>query len=264
MGTNRTAGREDRELWDRFWGRDRDIKKVYSNEGRVFQNLSRVVDVNGKNILEVGGGSGRDSLEMAGEGAECFVLDYTVTPLELVRSQINEGEKPPHLICGDAFSLPLKDQSIDIVFHQGLMEHFLEPGGLLEENRRVLCEGGYLLVDVPQRYHIYTVLKLLLIRLNKWFAGWETQYSIGEVETMVRSHGIEPVLSYGDWMSPSIYYRLLREVLFLVGIELPLYPKGPFPALRRMRSRVKEWLKGKRISFYSFHVIGVIGRKRES
>ncbi|OGF97897.1 MAG: hypothetical protein A2Z06_02045 [Candidatus Glassbacteria bacterium RBG_16_58_8] len=263
MGSERSGRREEKEVWERFWGRDRDIRKVYSNEGRVYRNLSRIVDVRGKTVLEVGGGSGRDSLEMAGEGARCVILDYTLTPLELARSLAREGRGRPFLVCGDALSLPIRDRSVDVVFHQGLMEHFRDPDRLLEENRRVLREGGYLLVDVPQRYHVYTLLKWPLIRLNRWFAGWETEFSIRELETIFRRHRLQPVLSYGDWMSPSLFYRLLREVLMRIGIELPLYPRWPVGAVRDVRLRAKEWLQGKRISFYSFHVIGVIGRKGE-
>ncbi len=261
MGTERQENREEKELWDRFWSRNRDIKKVYSNEGRVYQHLSKFVDVRGKRILEVGGGSGRDSLQLKEEGADCYVLDYTVTPLELVRAQSSGGDATPYLICGDALALPLKDDCVDIVFHQGLMEHFREPDPLLEENRRVLRRGGFLLVDVPQRYHMYTILKIILIRLNRWFAGWETQYSIRELERIMENHRMELVHSYGDWMSPNIVYRLLREVLFRIGVELPLYPKSPIRSVRNLVDRAGGWLRNKRISFYSFHVIGVIGRK---
>ncbi len=260
VGPAKKGDTQSKELWSRFWGRDRDIRKVYSNDDRVRLNLMKAVDVGGKRILEVGGGSGRDSLEMARGGAICFVLDYTTTALDLVRSQCEAGSGVPRLICGDAFKLPIKDCSVDVVFHQGLMEHFREPDGLLEENRRVLKDGGHLLVDVPQRYHVYTILKQTLIWMNRWFAGWETQYSIGELEDIMRSHRMDPVLSYGDWMSPSIFYRSIREAFFLFGLELPMYPWAPF---RRIRLRAKKWLMTRRISFYSFHVIGVIGKKRE-
>ncbi len=260
-GTDRGVEGGSRGLWDRFWGRDRDIRKVYSNEGRVYRNLSKVVDIKGKCVLEIGGGSGRDSLEMAEAGANNLILDYTLTPLLLVKSQVTADLKPPSLICGDALALPIKDRVIDVVFHQGLMEHFRDPSLLLEENRRVLRSGGILLVDVPQLYHPYTLLKMAMIRLNRWFAGWETQYSIRELEHLVRRHRFDPVLAYGDWMAPSMFYRLCREVLFSVGIEVPLYPRGPFPAIHRARTRVKCWLREKRPLFYTFHVIGVIGRK---
>jgi hypothetical protein len=54
MGARNLEHRGNKDLWDKFWGREREIKKVYSNEGRVCQNLSRVVDVEGKRILVKG------------------------------------------------------------------------------------------------------------------------------------------------------------------------------------------------------------------
>jgi len=38
-------------------------------------------------------------------------------------------------------------------------------------------------------------VKIVLIRLNRWFAGWETQYSIRELEEIIRRQEIAPVLS---------------------------------------------------------------------
>lgn len=264
MGIGPATDREAKARWDKFWRRDREIGRVYSNDGRVCENLARVTDVRGARVLEVGGGSGRDSLEMIGGGAEGIVLDYTLAPLELVRAQAEGAPRAPLLVCGDALALPFRDGTFDVVFHQGLMEHFRDPTGLLSENRRVLRTGGHLLVDVPQRWHAYTLVKIVLIRLNRWFAGWETQYSIRELESIVRGQGIDPVLSYGDWMAPSFAYRLLREAFLAAGIELPLYPRAPLPRLRDWRRALKRRLRRTRAAFYSFHVIGVIGRKGDA
>ena len=71
-------------------------------------------------------------------------------------------------VCGDGLNLPFPDGVIDIVFHQGLLEHFRDPMPLLEENARVVRPGGHLLVDVPQTFHVYTVLKKCLIAVGKW------------------------------------------------------------------------------------------------
>ena len=45
--------------------------------------------------------------------------------------------------CGDAFALPFADGTFDVVFHQGLLEHFRNPDDLIAENARVLKPGGY-------------------------------------------------------------------------------------------------------------------------
>ena len=43
-----------------------------------------------------------------------------------------------------------------------------------------------MVVDVPQTFHLYTLMKQILIALNRWFAGWETQFTPGELERLLR------------------------------------------------------------------------------
>ena len=65
-----------REHWDRFWIEHEAIDDVYSNEDRIVNELNRM-EPRGKTVVEVGAGSGRDSLEMARQGARVIVLDYS-------------------------------------------------------------------------------------------------------------------------------------------------------------------------------------------
>src|SRR5262249_12124387 len=139
----------------------------------------------GVRVLEVGAGSGRDSLELVRHGAEVWVVDYTPSALRLIGRQ--PGGVALRRACADAFRLPFADGSFDAVFHQGLLEHFRNPGELLVENARVLAPGGILLVDVPQKWHYYTPLKHALIAMGRWFAGWETEFSIRELRRLVRA-----------------------------------------------------------------------------
>jgi len=157
--------------------------------------------------------------------------------------------------------MPFRDGTFDVVFHQGLMEHFRDPSPLLSENHRVLRQGGHALVDVPQRYHPYTVMKHILIALGKWFAGWETEYSIGELERLVRRHGFQIRHAYGDWMVPGLGYRSVRTVCRKFGLLLPMYPKG-IPGLAQGAAAFRRWLRPRRLALYTFLVIGVVAEKR--
>jgi len=87
--------------------------------------------------------------------------------------------------------MPFRDGAIDISFHQGLLEHFRDPLPLLAENARITRSGGRVLVDVPQTFHLYTVMKKLLILVNRWFAGWETQFTVPQLERLVRESGLD-------------------------------------------------------------------------
>jgi len=252
---------EDRRRWQRYWSEREEIEDVYSNEERISKQLSPLVKDGGTRVLEVGAGSGRDSVTLARQGATVIVLDYVPSSLKTAGRVAEAAGCDVLLICGDATKMPIRDDCLDIVFHQGLMEHFKDPNPLLEENRRVLKSGGHVLVDVPQKYHSYTVVKHVLIVLGKWFAGWETEYTVGGLEALVRKNGFKVVRSYGDWMVPGFFYRSLRYVLSRSGLAvLPKYPKGIGP-LGRMGGTIRSWVRKRRFAFYTYHVIGTLGRK---
>ena len=255
----KTSGKQN---WESFWQKKGSAAEYYSNADRVLRNLLGVIDLREKKVLEIGAGTGRDSIDLAKHGAIVYQLDYAASALKLMQDVAKESGVVVHLIGGDAFQLPLRDGTLDIVFHQGLLEHFREPDAtnLLKENVRILKPGGLLLVDVPQRYHLYTLMKHVLIAVNAWFAGWEREFSVGELERKLRALGLTPVRSYGDWMYPSLVYRIVREALLKLGIELPLYPKLISP-LARFRHRVREALLRLRVSLYTSISIGVIARK---
>ncbi len=249
-----------RKNWDDFWERKHKVHDVYSNTDRIITNLSQITGLQGKRILEVGAGTARDSFKMVAAGAVVYVLDYSEPAFSIIK-QLNQ-EQPPGVIpiLADTFSIPVPDNTFDIVFHQGLLEHFTNPVELLKENIRVLKPGGYILVDVPQTYHLYTVVKHIFIFFNKWFAGWETQFTIRELESIVEQAGATVRMRYGSWMRPSFFYRVMREILLPTGIKLPLYPKG-FGPLRRTRNYLREhWIR-QNWAFYTFLDIGIIAQK---
>jgi SAM-dependent methyltransferase len=218
--------------------------------------------VAGRLVLEIGAGSGRDLLELARQGARGLVLDYSPASLALVREQARAQGIPVMLVQADATRMPFRDGAIDISFHQGLLEHFRDPRPLLAENARITKLGGRMLVDVPQAIHAYTLMKKGLIFLNRWFAGWETQFTLPQLERLVRGSGLEVVRSYGDWMVPGLWYRVLREVLKRgAHVRLPLHPHGP-AWWSSAWDGLRAWLRRRRWALHTCHVIGTVGRRR--
>ncbi|MBI3787970.1 MAG: class I SAM-dependent methyltransferase [Ignavibacteriales bacterium] len=251
-----------RENWETFWDEKQEIQEVYSNADRIVRNLQQVTELRGKKILEIGAGTGRDSLPLVKHGAIVYQLDYAENSLRILKKLAEEIKTPVHIIGGDTFRLPFQDGTFDVVFHQGLLEHFRKPQAeaLLRENIRVLKQGGLLLVDVPQRYHIYTVAKHILMAADKWFAGWERSFSVGELRTQLSSLGLTPLYSYGEWMYPSFFYRVFREVGKKIGIDLPLYPSFG-TSLRAFRTQLRLSLLKTSLPLYSGISIGVVGKK---
>lgn len=246
--------------WERYWNEREEIDEVYSNEDRIRRALEGL-SLEGRWVMEVGAGSGRDSLDLARRGARVVVLDYVRSSFRVIRRQAAALGVVAHPVCADATRMPFREGTFDLVFHQGLMEHFRDPAPLLEENARVLRSGGHLLVDVPQRFHVYTAAKHVMILLGRWFAGWETEYTPAELERLVRRSGLDVVRTYGEWMVPGFFYRSFRYGLMRAGLaRLPKYPRAlpPFGALGRMQ---REWLRERRVGLYTCAMIGTLGRK---
>ena len=246
--------------WERYWAEREEIDDVYSNEDRIKRQLDPL-PVEGRWVMEVGAGSGRDSLELARRGARVVVLDYTRSSFSVIQSQADRLGATVHPVCADARAMPFREGTFALVFHQGLMEHFRDPMPLLDENVRVLGPGAHLLVDVPQRFHIYTLGKHIMIALGRWFAGWETEYSPAELEALIRRARLEVVRTYGEWMVPGFFYRSLRYALMRAKLAtLPKYPPEiwPFGGLGRA---LRKRLRRRRIGLYTCAMIGTLGRK---
>lgn len=249
--------------WQRFWEEaDRlSLQDVYGNDGRIVRELFALGDLSGKRVLEVGAGTGRDAVALASAGAEVWTLDYVPGSLALTLQAAEQAGVTVRPVGGDAFVKPFSDDSFDIVFHQGLLEHFRNPIDMLREDLRVLKPGGHLLVDVPQTWHYYTVGKKILIAFDKWFAGWETQFTPGQLEALARQAGGEVVRTYGDWMVPGLWYRALRKTLLAhLGLRLPMTP-DPVPALGRAMASWRDRNKDARWAQHTMMTIGVVVTK---
>lgn len=229
-----------REHWQTYWKTPDHQPPVVHEE--MLSELQNIVNVKGKKILEVGAGMGGDSVRLAKLGADVTAIDFTKEALEEVKNLAIKHNVGVDAVKADTRQLPFKDESFDVVFHQGLLEHFRDPLSVLREHVRVLKRGGYLVVDVPQTYTTYTIKKKIAIAKGTWFAGWERAFSIGELEALFRESGVTVVRSYG-W---GYYGKLHRLRNFNLGKW--------YEALWRR-------LEKTRMKLYLCWCIGVIGQK---
>ena len=246
-------------VWDRYWGEKSSAAEVYPAVSDLVAEITRALpDLQGRRLLEVGAGTGREGHELARRGATVAALDFSPEALRLSR----HISRDVRLVRGDALATPFRDAWFDLVYHQGLLEHFRDPLPLLRENYRVCKPGGLVLVDVPQKYHVYTLVKQALIAVNRWFAGWETQYSPGGIRALVERAGFRCQRVYGYGMHPGFVYRIAREAMKRLGLALPLYPRlGPFETwYRRWRALVRR-LEGSAMGPYLTLTVGVVARK---
>jgi len=216
VGQTSVRPRNGKGTWDELW-RTRKRLYVYRNVLKTAEHFLRGVE--NKSILEVGCGRGATLLEFARKGSNVVGLDYSNEALDMCKAleTRNGTTGRATFVNGDAGKLPFLAESFDFVFSVGLIEHFENPAGILLEQQRVLRTGGYLLVQVPQKYSLYTALKKVLIRLGKWpYGGWETEFSSGEISGLVMDAGLKPqsVYGYGSFFLAAARHALMPTLDF--------------------------------------------------
>jgi len=243
----------NKEHWDRYW-REEVSSEIHKE---LLQQIFQRLDVSGKMILEVGAGGGLDSIALAKKGARVIALDYSSTAIDRIAS--NAAAHGVYLcpMIAEARNLPFANDSFDLVFHQGLLEHFANPLNLLLEQRRVIKRGGHILVDVPQRYNLYTIEKRIAMRRGRWFTGWEREFSIRELEELLKMADFALDGVYGWGYYPDLFGRLRRMARLHRGAEhIPLF--RPLVALLDAWWRFVE---DTRLPLYYLKSIGAIGKK---
>lgn len=250
--------RPGRDRWAAHWNREEYRRPVAHPE--IIEALRRYVgDVRGKRFLEVGAGMGGDSIALATEGAQAFAVDYLESALRSIEEFAHHGHVRLRVVQADAFALPFRDESFDAVFHQGLLEHSRtsDQNRILRENWRVLKPDGVLLVDVPQKYSLYTWYKRNLMRQGRWFAGWETEFSPRGLVRVVRNAGFTVHFTY-----PRGYYGILAH-LRMGFASNSSQGRGRWAPLwmRKLYRGVWQWLGQTPMAAYLSWSVGVVAVK---
>lgn len=95
--------------------------------------------VEGRTVVDVGGGSGYFTAEFRRRGAHAYLFEPDVREL---------GPKPPKAsVVADGYLLPLADGVADVAFTSNVLEHVADPGTFLSELVRVTRPDGLIYVS---------------------------------------------------------------------------------------------------------------------
>lgn len=189
----------DRAFYEHFWAEfsgPLSMQLAIHTESRrpLLKMLAGMLPEGGAGrILEVGCGTALDSCLLAAghTHVHAFACDLSEQAVRVARRNARELGAALHTFTGDLTALPFADGLFNLVFSQGVLEHFADPGPAMREQVRVLRAGGALVVDVPQKYNVYTLRKHQAMRENRWPWGWETEYSLGELRSWAPQYGLE-------------------------------------------------------------------------
>lgn len=176
------------EHWDRIYQEIAGQYRLYRAQPQLLEILEGISTQMPKGmVLEVGCGKGNELIQCAKLGFRCVGVDCSVEALALLQEKLRHESVEVLLLRADARALPFPNESFDVVFSQGVLEHFRDPHTVLREQYRVLRPGGFIVAEVPNKWTLYTVYKTLLMAVGQWPPGWETQYSPRELRRLFQA-----------------------------------------------------------------------------
>lgn len=105
--------------------------------------VCRAMEGNGHRfqLLDLGCGGGNSQVMLQGQlNANFHWIGLDIADSPEVRLRVAKGQ---HLCTYDGIRIPIRDQSIDLVYSHQVFEHVREPRTLLQEVYRVLRPGGF-------------------------------------------------------------------------------------------------------------------------
>lgn len=197
-----------KSVWDREWNNCKEIDNIYPNQ-QVIDHILYLFSgkINNINILEVGAGSGSDSAFLSKLGAKVTILDFSPQSIKIAKTIAKKENVELKTILSDCKKIPLRSNSYDLVFSVGLVEHFKNPAPVIKEQIRLIKNKGFLLIDIPQKYNLYTIVKKIRMLTGTFHFGWETEYSKPQLKKLFHPYPqMKLVTIYGR--DSAIYQKL--------------------------------------------------------
>jgi len=129
---------------------EKEYKKLYLGKAtqQVLEYSSNLQK--GRIFLEIGCGNGFLGEELAKQGWLFIGVDFSLNALRGLKKRLeSRGVENFMLIHSDIKNLPLKDNSVDLIYGGGVIEHFKDNLPVLKNLHRVLKEKGVAFNTVP-------------------------------------------------------------------------------------------------------------------
>jgi SAM-dependent methyltransferase len=172
--------RPDADFWSAHWeSQSLEHLLEVARTSELTRFLERYVHA-GDRLLEAGCGLGQYVRYFAERGVRAAGVDFSERAVERHREVFGDSD----VRVADLSALPFADRSFDVYVSLGVIEHYAEgAGAILAEARRMLDDGGLMLLSTPYLNLARRVLRPALERRQREIArrgGAFYQYAFDE------------------------------------------------------------------------------------
>jgi SAM-dependent methyltransferase len=181
-------------------------------------------------------------LWMAQQGARPAGIDIAYNIVHQAKKVL--ADYRPRLAAADVRSLPFPENTFDLIYSMGTIEHFADYGAAVRELHRVLKPSGIAIIGVPNKLDPF--LRPLLVSLWNAFGtypyGVEKSFTSRALRRLLESAGFQPIGRSGILFMPGwlrmldlwCHVRMPRMARVTAWFVRPFaWAYRKFPALRR-------------------------------
>jgi 2-polyprenyl-3-methyl-5-hydroxy-6-metoxy-1,4-benzoquinol methylase len=150
LNTAEYAAGHNAEVWRRY------ARREIQRGREIVRTLRQITTLRGKRVLDVGSGYGGMLIAMAEQGADVHGIEIDTERAEVGRKRLAElGLHIPYE-NGDICTPNIENRlnNFDVVVCQDVLEHVLEPSRVIEAICSMLRPGGFVFVQIPNKYGI--------------------------------------------------------------------------------------------------------------
>jgi len=152
--------------------------------------LPRLVDFSsykGKNLLEVGCGTGIDLVRFAREGANVTGIDLSKTAIDLAGRNFMQSGLNADLFVMNGEGMQFADNTFDVVYAHGVLQYTADSAKMIDEIHRVLRPGGEAIMMVYNRHSWLNLMRNVTnVPLEHEDAPVLKKYSVSELKQLLR------------------------------------------------------------------------------
>lgn len=244
--------------WSEYWKGMKDVR--FKKEPFTFKFYEMLLDgdFRGKKVLEIGCGTGIDSILMGLRGAELTFLDKSPEAVRLVKDNLKRFGLKAEFIEEDFFKYNFEPKW-DIVHSNGTVEHFLPPQRqrVIDIHTQACRKGGKVCILVPHaKCPPYRFGKAVSSRLGLWIYGNEYPYTKTELKGRMEMSGLDVDRVLGGETIFSVLWMFSPVFLWIGGSAVR---KGIVKGAGRRMLRLNY---NNRIANRWGRVIGAVGVKK--
>lgn len=177
---------------------DEHSRRFMGSVYRRFASKAAGLSIPGKQVLDLGTGTGRLAIELAKARPDCYITgaDISAEMLKIARNNTEKAGSAGRIDFQPtpAESLPFPDDSFALVVSNSSLHLWSDPVKVFEEIARVTSPGGCCLIWDNMRCSILDLFLSLLgwtMGMNSsqrrlWLRAVRSSYTIGEVKALLR------------------------------------------------------------------------------